>query len=225
MSGPALTLIDNYDSFVHTLADYCRTLGVETRVVRNDAATLEELSACDALLLSPGPGGPSESGVCVEAVRRLERVPTLGVCLGHQAIAFALGGRVSRVEPRHGRASVVTHTGGRLLAGVPSPFEVGRYHSLAVDRDRLPTGLRVTAEAEDGTVMAVEHDERPLFGVQFHPESVLSECGRLILANFLSAAGFAVGRDGELAAIRRPAGEAAGDDFYGRPAAGPVRPM
>ena len=218
MPAAMLTLVDNFDSFVHTLADYCRAAGAETRVVRNDAVGVEELRRADAVLLSPGPGRPEEAGVCVEAVRRLGDVPVLGVCLGHQAIAAAFGGTIIRVPPRHGRSSRVVRDGGRVLEGLPDAFEAARYHSLAAEEASLPGELRVVARSEGGVVMAVEHIERPVFGVQFHPESVLSEYGRTIVGNFLHLAGLIADRpppQPTAPGLNRPA---AGDDFYARPA-------
>ena len=220
-----LLLVDNYDSFVHTLARYCRELGAATHVVRNDAVTAADLDAATAVLLSPGPCGPDESGVCREIVRDWDG-PILGVCLGHQAIVDAIGGRVSRGErPVHGRASAVRHDGSDLFAGVPAVFEVGRYHSLVAHE--VPPELRVTATLADSpeVVMAVEHRTRPIFGVQFHPESVLTPQGRRLLRNFLDLAGIAQsarvdgvlagGESDELAGL---AGDKrTGADFYARP--------
>ena len=227
-----LTLIDNYDSFTHTLADYCRRLGVEPRIVRNDRVAVAELSAAAAVVISPGPGRPEEAGVSVEAVRRLRSTPILGVCLGHQAIVVAVGGEVVRAAPCHGRCEVVVHDGHDLFEGLPSPLSVGRYHSLAASRGSLPPELRVTARTEDGGVMAVQHMNRPVFGVQFHPESVLTQRGELMVGNFLAIAGFATpevsgrfqsGSPAVLWGGVSPATSA--DDFYERPAAGPTRPI
>ena len=218
-----LLLIDNYDSFVHTLARYCRELGAAARVVRNDAVTAADLDAASAVLLSPGPCGPAESGVCREVVRDWDG-PILGVCLGHQAIVDAIGGRVGRGErPVHGRASAVRHDRSRLFAGVPDEFPVGRYHSLVAHE--VPAELRVTATLAESpeVVMAVEHHKRPVFGVQFHPESVLTPHGRLLLGNFLDLAGFVRPAssndqtvDRELAGLFE-ADQPAGADFYARP--------
>jgi para-aminobenzoate synthetase component 2 len=181
-----ILVIDNYDSFVHNLARYIRELGRETHVVRNDEINVEDVTGdrYEAVVLSPGPCTPAEAGLSVPLLRRLpENLPVLGVCLGHQAIVAAYGGRLDRVAPVHGRASWIRHGGPPLLAGVPSPFRAGRYHSLAAVE--VPAELAVDAEAEDGVVMAVSHRSRPMFGVQFHPESVLTEHGHAILANFL----------------------------------------
>jgi anthranilate synthase component 2 len=189
-----IVLIDNYDSFVHNLARYFERLGQPSRVVRNDAATPADVRVMQpaAIVLSPGPCTPAEAGCSVAVVRELAgAIPILGVCLGHQAIASALGGAVVRAaEPRHGRTSPIVHEESALLAGLPSPFAACRYHSLAIDESSLPADVRVTARAaDDGCPMALESQERRVFGVQFHPESVLTEGGYHILANFLKIAG------------------------------------
>lgn len=188
-----ILVIDNYDSFVHNLARYLRQLGQPTLVRRNDAIDIAEIHSLqpEAIVLSPGPCTPNESGVCLEIVRQLgDSIPILGVCLGHQAIVSALGGNIVRADrPMHGQASSVQHVGERIFQDVPSPFQVGRYHSLIAERASLPSCLRVDAETVDGTVMAVSHERWPLFGVQFHPESVLTEHGYRLLANFFTAAG------------------------------------
>lgn len=188
-----ILLIDNYDSFVYNLARYFERLGQETVVVRNDAidaAGVRELGPA-AVALSPGPCTPSEAGCSLEIVREFcDSLPILGVCLGHQTIAQALGGRVVRArEPVHGRTSEIEHEGTGLFSGLPQPLTVCRYHSLVVAEDSLPAELAVTARTVDGTVMALAHREWPVFGVQFHPEAVLTEGGYGLLANFLSAAG------------------------------------
>jgi para-aminobenzoate synthetase component II len=188
-----LLLIDNYDSFVHNLARYFERLGQETIVVRNDAIDAERVRQImpEAVVLSPGPCTPREAGASLEIVRELyTTVPMLGVCLGHQVIAQVLGGSVVRAAaPVHGRASRIRHDGSGLFAGVPSPLMVGRYHSLVVAPDSLPAELRPTAWAEDDVLMAFEHASLPVFGVQFHPESILTESGYDLLANFLALAG------------------------------------
>ena len=188
-----LLLIDNYDSFVYNLARYLEELGCETVVVRNDAVDVDAVRkmAPQAIVISPGPCTPNEAGVSVGVISGLsESVPILGVCLGHQAIAAALGGTVVRAtEPVHGRSSLVRHSGEGLFAGLPSPLRVGRYHSLIVEESTLPTDLVVTARTDEGTIMAFQHRTRPLFGVQFHPESVLTQAGRSLLANFVRGAG------------------------------------
>jgi anthranilate synthase/aminodeoxychorismate synthase-like glutamine amidotransferase len=185
-------LIDNYDSFVHNLARYLTELGCETEVVRNDRLTVAEVAAraATALVISPGPCSPSEAGISVSVVRELSgAVPILGVCLGHQAIAAALGGRVVRApEPIHGRASRVRHGGTGLFEGLPDPLTVGRYHSLVAEEATLPSALRVTARTDDHLVMALEHGSHPTYGVQFHPESILTEGGHALITNFLRLA-------------------------------------
>jgi anthranilate synthase/aminodeoxychorismate synthase-like glutamine amidotransferase len=188
-----ILLIDNYDSFVHNLARYLRRLGQETVVVRNDLITpAEALRARPAaIVLSPGPCTPSEAGCSLELVRTLAgNTPILGVCLGHQTIAAALGGRVIRAsQPMHGRTSLIRHDSRGIFAGLPNPLTVGRYHSLIVEEATLPEDLTVTARTEDGAIMALAHRSRPVFGVQFHPESVLTEGGYTMLSNFLRLAG------------------------------------
>jgi anthranilate synthase/aminodeoxychorismate synthase-like glutamine amidotransferase len=210
-------LIDNYDSFVFNLARYVAELGVETRVVRNDALTVEQIRDLRpvGIILSPGPCTPNESGVCIDVVRRLsDSTPMLGVCLGHQAIAAALDGTVGETsQPMHGMASEVFHDNSLLFAGMPSPFQAGRYHSLVVHRRNLPTELAVTAWTADDVVMGLQHRSRPLFGVQFHPESILTENGHRLLANFLQTAGLrpVLPASGDLAEPRPS------EDFYTRP--------
>lgn len=188
-----ILLIDNFDSFSHNLARYFVRLGQVTRVVRNDAISIKEIARQrpDALVFSPGPRTPNEAGICMEIVREFgEETPMLGVCLGHQIIAAAYGANVRRSnEPMHGRTSLIYHTDDELFQNVPTPIQVARYHSLIVDKDSLGTKLRETAHSEDGTMMALRHTDRPIFGVQFHPESILSEFGYTILSNFLSICG------------------------------------
>jgi anthranilate synthase/aminodeoxychorismate synthase-like glutamine amidotransferase len=209
-----LLLIDNYDSFAHNLARYFERLGVATHVVRNDAIDVAGVRSLrpTAIVLSPGPCTPREAGVSLEVVRALHaEVPMLGVCLGHQVIAEALGGEIVRARvPVHGRTSAVVHKGTGLFAGLPSPLVVGRYHSLVVEPASLPAELRATAWTDDGVLMAFEHLRRPIFGVQFHPESILTECGYELLANFLRLAGVPVSHDpSQLAAgeLREPTRE------------------
>lgn len=186
-----ILLLDNYDSFVFNLARYCAELGCHTTVVRNDAASVDELLARSpsAIIVSPGPCGPAEAGVSLELIQRSGSIPLLGVCLGHQAIAAACGGRVVRSpEPMHGRSSSVIHDQTRLFRGLPSPLNAARYHSLLVEAESLPAELLVTARTTDGLIMGLAHRTRPLYGVQFHPESVLSTAGHQLLANFLELA-------------------------------------
>ncbi len=188
-------LIDNFDSFVHNLARYFRQLGQPTIVVRNDAADVEALIRAKpaAIVISPGPCTPNEAGCSLDVVNRLAgQCPILGVCLGHQVIGQAFGGQVVRAEPMHGVASVVRHTGEDLFAQLPNPLRVGRYHSLVVDPGSLPERLAVQAQTDDGLVMAIRDRLTPTWGVQFHPESLLTEGGYLLLANFLRLAGLSI---------------------------------
>ncbi|MBN1443790.1 MAG: aminodeoxychorismate/anthranilate synthase component II [Planctomycetes bacterium] len=183
-----ILLIDNYDSFVYNLSRYFQELGCSTRVVRNDALSAPDIRALspDAIILSPGPCDPSRAGVSLEVVRRLDRsFPILGICLGHQAIAAAYGGRIARARPVHGRTSPIHHDGRGIFRGLPSPLRAARYHSLQVDPAGLPAELEVSASAEDCRVMALRHRTRPVVGIQFHPESVLTEHGHRLLAGFL----------------------------------------
>jgi anthranilate synthase/aminodeoxychorismate synthase-like glutamine amidotransferase len=192
-----ILLVDNYDSFVYNLARYLTELGCVTQVVRNDAVTVAEVArmAPQAIVISPGPCTPKEAGVSMELIRELgPRIPMLGVCLGHQALAAALGGNVIRApEPVHGRTSLVRHDGQRLFEGLPNPLCATRYHSLIVEESSLPPELRVVARTADGLSMALEHTVWPAFGVQFHPESILTDSGHQLLANFLKLAGLPVG--------------------------------
>lgn len=186
-----ILLIDNYDSFVHNLARHFRMLGRETNVVRNDAITLHDiaLNPPDAIILSPGPCTPPQAGICNDVVRKFgNRIPILGVCLGHQCIGEVYGGRVIRAhEPMHGRASLISHDAKGLFMGLPNPLNVGRYHSLVV-HTAANVPLDVTAQTEDRIVMAFEHKKYPVYGIQFHPESCLTDHGLDILRNFLSIA-------------------------------------
>ena len=181
-------VIDNYDSFTYNLVQYLGELGAEPEVVRNDVETTEALLARkpDRVIVSPGPCTPNEAGVSVDVMRRFPEagVPTLGVCLGHQSLAQAFGGQVVRHVPVHGKTTEITHNGTGLFAGMSSPLTVGRYHSLVVD-PQMPACLRITASG-DGVVMAVEHRDLPAYGVQFHPESVLTPEGKTLLRNFLA---------------------------------------
>lgn len=188
-----ILLIDNYDSFVFNLARYIAELGADIIVRRNDAITLPQIQLLQpaAIILSPGPCSPAESGICPQVVRELSHgIPMLGVCLGHQVIAAAFGAAVDRApEPVHGRTSLIQHDGSGLFHELPNPFRATRYHSLTAISSTIPSVLRVTARTVDGLVMAVEHCRRPVYGVQFHPESVLTEHGHLLLRNFLNLAG------------------------------------
>jgi anthranilate synthase/aminodeoxychorismate synthase-like glutamine amidotransferase len=191
-----ILLVDNYDSFVHNLGRYFERLGQPTQIVRNDDIDSAGVRAMKpaAIVISPGPCTPREAGASLDIVRALHtEIPMLGVCLGHQVIAEALGSLIVRAAaPVHGRASRIEHDGAGLFAGVHSPLTVGRYHSLVVDPATLPSNLRPTAWAEDNALMAFEHNKLPIFGVQFHPESILTECGYDLLDNFLRLAGLTV---------------------------------
>ena len=188
-----ILLLDNHDSFVYNLDRYLKQLGQATLVVRSDAITLDAILRLelDAIVISPGPKAPDDAGCSMEVVRRLSnQVPILGVCLGHQAIGQAFGGKILRAnQPMHGKSSMIEHNGSRLFQNIPNPFQVGRYHSLVIDPETLPENLKVTAWTADQTIMAIEHTSMPVFGVQFHPESILTEDGYQLLTNFLNAAG------------------------------------
>ena len=184
-----LLMIDNYDSFTYNLVQYLGELGADVRVARNDAITLDEIEtlAPSGIVISPGPCTPNEAGISVALIRRFAgEVPILGVCLGHQAIGQAFGGRIVRSERvMHGKLSPITHDGEGVFAGLPSPFRATRYHSLAIDRATLPPMLAVTATADNGEIMGVRHREFAVEGVQFHPEAILTEYGKRLLDNFL----------------------------------------
>jgi anthranilate synthase component 2 len=185
-----ILLIDNYDSFTWNLVHYLGELGAEVRVVRNDALDVQGAMAMrpDAIVLSPGPCAPDQAGICLPLIHASAETgtPLLGVCLGHQAIGQAMGGRVVRChEIVHGKMGTVHHDEGGVFRGLPSPFQATRYHSLIVERETLPASLEVTARLADGTVMGLRHRERPIEGVQFHPESIASEHGHQLLRNFL----------------------------------------
>lgn len=186
-----LLLIDNYDSFTYNLYQFLRELGAETEVVRNDAATPDDLErmAPERIVISPGPGAPAEAGVSVEVVRRFgERVPILGVCLGHQCIGAAYGASVTGAgEIVHGKASAVTHDGKGVFKGLPNPLRAIRYHSLAIQPDSVPDELEITARSESGVIMGARRKGFPVEGVQFHPESIMTESGKDLLRNFLEA--------------------------------------
>ncbi len=185
-------VIDNYDSFTYNLVQYLAELGEEVVVYRNDRLTVEEAVGLrpEAIVISPGPGRPEEAGICIPLIRRLApEVPLLGVCLGHQALAAAYGGAVvSAPELMHGKTSEVSHDGGGLYRGLPNPFIATRYHSLCVREEDLPPELAITSHSPDGVIMGLRHRQYPAHGVQFHPESILTEHGKQLLANFLEAA-------------------------------------
>ena len=187
-----LMVIDNYDSFTYNLVQYLGELGAEVIVRRNDAVTIDEVAAARprAVVISPGPGTPDEAGICTDLIRSLgPALPIMGVCLGHQCIGQAYGGKVTRAARiMHGKVSPVFHQGRSLFRGLPSPLEATRYHSLIVERETLPGALELTAWTEDGTIMGLRHVEHPVTGVQFHPESILTSSGRRLLANFLDDA-------------------------------------
>ncbi|MDK2888938.1 MAG: para-aminobenzoate synthetase component [Thermoanaerobacter sp.] len=185
-------MIDNYDSFVYNLVQYLQELGQEVRVFRNDRVTLEEMEALSPshIVISPGPCTPDEAGISLAAIKHFAgRIPILGVCLGHQAIGQAFGGRVVRAgRPMHGKTSLVYHDGTGIYRGLPNPFAAARYHSLLVERETLPDCLTITAQTDQGEIMGLRHREYPVEGVQFHPESILTMVGKKLLANFLTLA-------------------------------------
>ena len=184
-----ILLIDNYDSFTYNLYQLIAKQYKDVKVVRNDQITLDEIEklAPEAIVISPGPGRPEDAGICVELIRRFApTIPILGVCLGHQAIGVAFGGQVIRApEILHGKKSLVFHSRKNLFEKVNLPFQAGRYHSLIIDKKSLPQELGVDAETSDGLIMAVKHRSYPCFGIQFHPESILTEQGSILLANFI----------------------------------------
>ncbi|WP_026162728.1 aminodeoxychorismate/anthranilate synthase component II [Kribbella catacumbae] len=200
---PRILVVDNYDSFVYNLVQYLQQLQADTTVLRNDEVTPDQVSEYDGVLLSPGPGTPEEAGACVDIVKEMGgRVPIFGVCLGLQAIGVAYGGVVGRAdELLHGKTSQVFHEGAGVLAGLPSPFTATRYHSLAIAQNTVPDLLQVTARTEAGVIMAARHRDLPVEGVQFHPESVLTEGGHRMLANWLEICG-------DVGAVERSAGMA-----------------
>ncbi len=192
MKTRRILVVDNYDSFVYNLVQYLGELGAEPVVVRNDSHHVDELMSlrCDAILLSPGPGRPEDAGVTCDLIRAsIGRVPLFGVCLGHQAIGHVFGAAVVRApELRHGKTSVITHDGAGMFSGVESPIQVTRYHSLVIDPASLPVELVATATTDDGTIMGIRHREHAIEGVQFHPESILTQHGHVMLRNFISSA-------------------------------------
>jgi anthranilate synthase component II len=187
-----ILLVDNYDSFTYNLVHYMGAMGAEVIVRRNDALSVEEALKIGArgIVLSPGPCDPDRAGICLELIERAAgTVPLLGVCLGHQAIGQAFGGKIVRApQPMHGKTSRIDHDGRDLFAAIPSPFTATRYHSLVVERASVPAALEIAATSEDGLVMALRHRRYPIFGVQFHPESIASEHGHTLLGNFLAVA-------------------------------------
>jgi anthranilate synthase/aminodeoxychorismate synthase-like glutamine amidotransferase len=187
-----ILMIDNYDSFTYNLVQYISQLGGEVTVYRNDAITADDIGAMapEMIVVSPGPCTPTEAGISVETIRRFHRhIPILGVCLGHQAIGQAFGGRVIRAKRvMHGKTSPVSHDGKTVFAGIPNPFTVGRYHSLIVERENLPDCLEISAETAEGEIMGLRHRSLPVEGIQFHPESILTPAGMAIIGNFLSLA-------------------------------------
>jgi anthranilate synthase/aminodeoxychorismate synthase-like glutamine amidotransferase len=188
-----IVVIDNYDSFTYNLVQYFAGFGAESRVFRNDRISVEEIEAMapEGVLLSPGPCSPREAGVTVAVIQALhEKVPMLGVCLGHQSIGVAFGGKVVRADRvMHGKTSPVRSDGKTIFEGLPDPFEAGRYHSLILERRSLPTSLTVTAETDEGEIMGIRHREYPVEGIQFHPESILTPQGKRIIRNFLKLVG------------------------------------
>ncbi len=188
-----ILVIDNYDSFVYNLVHYIEDLGAGTEVVRNDALSVRDALKMKprAIVLSPGPCTPNEAGICLQLLAEAPNdLPILGVCLGHQAMGQAFGGDVIRAKAiMHGKVSPVTHRGGGVFRGLPSPFNATRYHSLAVKRETFPATLTIDAETADGEIMGLSHKSRPVFGVQFHPESIASEHGHAIVGNFLASTG------------------------------------
>ena len=185
-----ILLLDNYDSFTYNLAQYLGELGCEVEVHRNDRISVEQIAQRkpERIVISPGPCTPQEAGICVELIQKLAgKIPILGVCLGHQAIGAAFGGKIIRAPKLfHGKTSQIRHDGSGLFRGLPNPFTATRYHSLIVERKSLPAELQVTAETDDDIIMGIQHRHYPLMGVQFHPESVLTDSGKQLLKNFLS---------------------------------------
>ncbi|UNC92608.1 anthranilate synthase component II [Candidatus Contubernalis alkaliaceticus] len=184
-----ILVIDNYDSFTYNLVQYLGEMGAELTVARNDKITLEEINVMspEKIVISPGPGIPQQAGLTIDIIRDFyQKVPILGVCLGHQAIGAAFGGEVvGAATLMHGKTSLIYHQGGTLYRGIPSPFEATRYHSLIIEENSMPSCLEITSRTEEGTVMGVRHRDYPLEGIQFHPESILTAQGKRLLSNFL----------------------------------------
>jgi anthranilate synthase/aminodeoxychorismate synthase-like glutamine amidotransferase len=184
-----ILMIDNYDSFTYNLVHYLAELGADVQVARNDALSIADIEqmAPSHIVISPGPCTPNEAGISLAVIEAFAgKIPILGVCLGHQAIGQAFGGKIVRAQKlMHGKTSTITHTGEHVFRGLSNPFTATRYHSLVIDRASLPACLKITAESEDGEIMGIAHRSLPVFGVQFHPESILSEFGHLLLQNFL----------------------------------------
>ena len=188
-SAAKLAVIDNYDSFTYNLVQYFGELGVEPSVFRNDEVTVAELAGYDGIVISPGPGTPDDAGISNQAIKELTgKVAILGVCLGNQCLGQVFGARIVRNEPSHGKTSWIRHDNSGVLAGVTDPFEATRYHSLIVERSSVPEALVITAWTADGIVMGLRHARHPTYGVQFHPESVLTKEGKKILGNFIRRA-------------------------------------
>lgn len=185
-----ILLIDNYDSFTYNLYQYMGIFNDDIKVVRNDKITIEEIKALapERIVLSPGPKSPKEAGICIDAVREFyDKIPIIGICLGHQSIGEAFGATVSYAKKIfHGKQSEITHTGDSVFTGIDSPIKVARYHSLAVKKEGLPDCLRILAETDDGEIMAMRHKEYPVVGLQFHPESIYTEHGKRMLENFIN---------------------------------------
>ncbi|MCX5827034.1 MAG: aminodeoxychorismate/anthranilate synthase component II [Deltaproteobacteria bacterium] len=198
-----ILMIDNYDSFTYNLVQYLQQMGREVAVYRNDEITVTEIEnmEIEAIFLSPGPCSPREAGVTVDIIRRFhETIPIMGVCLGHQAIGFAFGGEVVRADKvMHGKSSPIRNDGQTIFQGLPDPFTAGRYHSLIVKRDTLPSCLEVSAETEEGEIMGLRHREYPVEGIQFHPESILTPQGKRIIRNFLNLVDNGEGRYAQVA--------------------------
>ena len=188
-----ILMIDNYDSFTYNIVQYLREMSADLKVIRNDAMTLAQIEALQpkAIIISPGPGNPDEAGVSLEIVRKFSgKLPLLGVCLGHQTIGQAFGGKIIRAKRlMHGKVSEVTADGKGLFAGIERPFKAMRYHSLAIEKESLPKDLIVTATSEDGEIMGVRHTSHPTEGIQFHPESIMTPLGKKMLRNFLNSVG------------------------------------